>query len=333
MPSFISILSPLPELAIRRRWLILAIGTSAAVGLTTCTGIKQVEEVKFITTDLDNFWATYPAVLHDTARAADIMQHQYFTPGSPGLQEYYQNRYQSDPLPFARRITQHPRFYASAHRNMRAVAAQKPLVLAAFRRLQVLYPSVRFNHIYFLVGGFRGSTAQRQGLLIGVEYLVDGPEVDTSELSQVERRRCTPVTAIPAMVIHEMIHNTQQPADGTLLSYAIREGMGDFVAELVTGAPGTNARLQAYGHAHEQELWHAFRHEMHGKDAHNWLANPQQETQEKPCDLGYYLGYRICQAYYNKAANKKQAVAEMLTTKDFRSFLMQSGYGQQWQDH
>lgn len=211
----------------------------------------------------------------------------------------------------------HARFYATAHPNMQAVAAQKP--------------QVRFSPIYFLVGGFRGSTAQRTGLLIGVEYLVDGPGVDTSKLSLVERRRCAPVAVIPAMVTHEMIHNTQQPADGTLLSYAIREGMGDFVAELVVGVPGTNARLQAYDHAHEAQLWRAFRQEMNGKDASNWLANPQQETAEKPCDLGYYLGYRICQAYYNKAADKKQAVAAMLQTKDFQGFLKQSGYGQQWQ--
>jgi uncharacterized protein YjaZ len=179
------------------------------------------------------------------------------------------------------------------------------------------------------VGGFRGSTAQRQGLLIGVEYLLAGPELDTSELSLVERNRC--VTATAAMVTHELIHNIQQPADGTLLGYAMREGMGDFVAELVTGVPGTNARLQLYGQAHERELWQAFQQEMAGKDARNWLANPQQETAEKPCDLGYYVGYKICQAYYNKALDKRQAVADMLTTKDFKDFLAQSGYATQWQ--
>ena len=211
----------------------------------------------------------------------------------------------------------HARFYATARPNMQAVAAQNPQVLAAFRRLQELYPPVRFSPIYFLVGGFRGSTAQRMGLLIGVEYLVDGPGVDTSELSLVERRRCVPVAAIPAMVTHEMIHNTQQPADGTLLSYAIREGMGDLVAELVVGVPGTNARLQAYGQAHEAQLWRAFRQEMNGKDASNWLANPQQETVEKPCDLGYYIGYKICQAYYNKATDKKQAVAAYAANQGF----------------
>ncbi|WP_051718640.1 DUF2268 domain-containing putative Zn-dependent protease [Hymenobacter sp. IS2118] len=307
-----------------------AILSAGITGLGACTGIRRAEDVQLITTDLDNFWAAYPAVLSDTANAAAVFEQRYFAPGSPGLREYYENRYQSQPLRFARAVTQHPRFYSSARPTMLAIAAQKPQILAAFRRLQALYPPVRFNNIYFLVGGFRGSTAQREGLLIGVEYLVVGPDVDTSELTLVQRNRCAPVTAVPAMVTHEMIHNTQQPADGTLLSAAIREGMGDFVAELVTGIPGTNARLHPYGQAHERELWQTFRQQMHGRNTDNWLANPQQETAQKPCDLGYYVGYKICQAYYNKAVDKQQAVADMLTTKDFNGFLAQSAYGTQW---
>jgi hypothetical protein len=314
-----------------RYWLLLSLGASSLSGLTTCTGIHRVEDVHLVTTDLDNFWRAYKAALQDTAHAATIFQQHYFDRGSPGLQEYYQNRYHNRPERFAQAVMRHPRFYASARRTMQAVAAQKPPILAAFRRLQALYPPVRFNHIYFVVGGFRGSTAQRQGLLIGVENLVVDSEVDVSELTFVERNRCEPVTALPALVTHEMIHNTQQPADGTLLGYAIREGMGDFVAELVTGAPGTNARLQRYGQAHERELWQAFQQEMAGKDDRNWLANPQQETAEKPCDLGYYVGYKICQAYYNKATDKRQAVADMLTTKDFQDFLAQSSYATKWQ--
>ena len=312
-----------------RRYALLAILTSLA-GLTACQGIRRVEDVQLVTKDLDNFWAAYPAARQDTAQAATVLQQGYFDPASPGLAEYYQNRYHGRPLRFARAITQHPRFYGSARRAMPAIAAQQPRILAAFRRLQALYPPVRFNNIYFLMGGFRGSTAQRQGLLIGVETLLAGPETDTSELTLAERNRCVPASAIPALVTHEMIHNTQQPADGTLLSFAIREGMADFVAELVTGAPGTNARLHPYGQAHERELWRAFAQEMNGPDDHNWLANPQQETPEKPCDLGYYVGYKICQAYYEKAPDKRQAVADMLTTRDFKEFLAQSGYAAKW---
>lgn len=98
------------------------------------------------------------------------------------------------------------------------------------------------------------------------------------------------------------------------------------MAELVTGFVGDNARLHVYGNAHEQELWTAFRQKMTGTYTKNWLANSEQETPEKPSGLGYYVGYKICQAYYTQAPNKKQALAAMLTTKDFRAFLAQSSY-------
>jgi hypothetical protein len=300
----------------------------STVHCTSTRSRERVEAIPLVTTDVDRFWAAYPAALRDTAHAYRVFQEQYFDHGSPGLREYFTRKYKGDARLFARRVIQRPQYYASARQTMLSVADQKPHIVAALRRLQHLYPPVRFNPIYFLVGGFAGSTAQPVGLLIGADQDANGPNVDISELSLVQRNRCGPVTNMPALVTHEMIHNTQQPHDGTLLSGAIREGMADFVAELVTGQPGTNARLHVYGNAHERELWHAFAQEMWGNNPQNWLANSKQETPDKPCDLGYYVGYKICQAYYDKAADKKQAVAQMLTTRDFKAFLAQSGYEQ-----
>jgi uncharacterized protein YjaZ len=47
---------------------------------------------------------------------------------------------------------------------------------------------------------------------------------------------------------------------------------------------------------------------------------------EKPADLGYYVGYKICEAYYNQAKDKKQAVKDILTIQDYKQFLAKSGY-------
>jgi hypothetical protein len=287
--------------------------------------VERLETIPLVTTDVDRFWTAYSAALRDTAHADRIFQERYFDHGSPGLQKHFAHKYKGNARLFARHVLQRPRYYASAREAMRSAVDQKPQILAAFRQLQQLYPPVRFNPVYFLVGGFAGSTAQAAGLLVEVDG-VNGPGVDTSELSLVQRNRSGPVTLLPALVIHEMIHNTQQPMDGTLLSGVIREGMADFVAELVTGLPGTNTRLHIYGNAHERELWQAFRPVMFGSNPQHWLVNSKEETPEKPCDLGYYVGYKICQAYYNKAADKRQAVAAMLTTKDFKAFLAQSGY-------
>lgn len=81
------------KLAFRQGWLSAVLKASALVALTACISINRVEEVKFITTDFDNFWEAFTAVPPDTAQAAALFQQRYFAAGSPGLQEYYQNRY------------------------------------------------------------------------------------------------------------------------------------------------------------------------------------------------------------------------------------------------
>ncbi|TGE09813.1 gliding motility protein GldB-related protein [Hymenobacter fodinae] len=191
-----------------------------------------------------------------------------------------------------------------------------------------MYPAVRFQNVYFVVGGWvSGGTVSDAGLLIGADQVANGPGVNTSELSLVQRNRCSPVSVMPELMVHELVHRNQGAQDGTLLSYALSEGMADFVSELVTGVPGgANRRLHTYGNAHEKELWADFKKEMLGTNSDNWLANGSQETPEKPCDLGYYVGYKICQAYYNQATDKKQALTDILSIRDAKAFLAQSGY-------
>jgi hypothetical protein len=58
---------------------------------------------------------------------------------------------------------------------------------------------------------------------------------------------------------------------------------------------------------------------MSGKDISRWLYNGT-ESEDRPGDLGYYVGYKITEAYYNRAADKRQAVREILEIKDFDRF-------------
>ncbi|UYZ57852.1 DUF2268 domain-containing protein [Hymenobacter latericus] len=288
--------------------------------------VRRVQDIKLVTTDIDNFWPAYAKAKADTANAAAIFQREYFSKASIGLQDYYAYKIRNAQT-FARRVLARPQYYASIQATMNSIAAQKPQMLAAFQKFQDLYPAAYFQHIYFVVGGFSaGGTVSDAGLLIGADQTANGPGVDTSELNLLQRNRNGMVTEMPTLLLHELIHSNQGPQDGTLLSYTINEGMADFIAELVTGTLGNNARLHVYGNAHEKELWEAFKKEMGGRDASNWIANGRQETPEKPCDLGYYVGYKICQAYYNKAADKKKAVADILNIRDAKAFLAASGY-------
>lgn len=320
--AHIAIDSDLELLHADKQWPLLL---ARARQLEEKTIIRRPEDAKLVTTDIDHFWQAYAAVQRDTAHAAAIFRRAYFAKASAGLQDYAKLKIESD-QDFARTILGRPRYYNSIRKTTLGIAVQKPKIVGAFRRFQELYPAVRFQNVYFVVGGWAsGGTASDAGLLIGADQTANGPGVNTSELTLLERNRCEAVTEMPSLMVHELVHRNQGPQDGTLLSYTLSEGMADFVAELVTGRI-TNSRLHPYGNAHEKELWAAFQKEMLGKDSRNWIANGRQETPEKPCDLGYYVGYRIVQAYYNQAADKKQALADILSIRSAPDFLARSGY-------
>jgi len=54
--------------------------------------------------------------------------------------------------------------------------------------------------------------------------------------------------------------------------------------------------------------------------SYNWIGNATQETAERPADLGYWIGYMICKAYYDHAPDKKQALYDLLNIKNMKGF-------------
>jgi hypothetical protein len=67
---------------------------------------------------------------------------------------------------------------------------------------------------------------------------------------------------------------------------------------------------------------------MHGTDYSRWLYNGwnAKVLGDRPADLGYWMGYQISKAYYDSATDKRRAVREILSIRDFDRFVTQSGY-------
>lgn len=285
-------------------------------------------KVQLVTEDIPRFWHAYDLAARDTAHAVELFQREYFDPASPGLRDYFELKIKSVPK-FVANQRRKARYYRSIRARTLRIDSLKPQILAGFVKLKELYPAARFPNVYFVIGRWTsGGTASRRGLLIGTDMQCQAPGVDERELTLWERNNLGSFASLPSLVAHEHIHFLQKDClDRSLLRKAINEGMADFLAELATGH-NFNARLQAYGLAHEKELWAAFAQEMSSTNSSNWIANDNQETADKPADLGYFVGYRICQAYYKHLADKKQAVADMLTISDYPAFLAKSGYAE-----
>jgi uncharacterized protein YjaZ len=78
---------------------------------------------------------------------------------------------------------------------------------------------------------------------------------------------------------------------------------------------------------HESELWIQFKNELCNQNVGNWLYNGLT-VKNKPRDLGYYIGYKIVESFYNQAKNKKQAVVDIIEMDDPVRFLELSKYDQ-----
>ncbi|WP_218779745.1 gliding motility protein GldB-related protein [Hymenobacter crusticola] len=283
-------------------------------------------KAKLVTSDIDLFWKAYDATLKNPGLKEEIYQAQYFDKGSIGLQDYFLSKIRSTHL-FVKNLDSKRAFYPAIRANTEQVAAMKKQIRAGFITLKELYPPAWFPNVYFVIGRFNaGGTVSGNGMLVSADMEARTPDTPLKELTLWERNNLGSLEELPAIVAHEHIHIIQKKTKGrTLLQGAIHEGMADFLAELITGK-NPNARLMTYGNLHEKDLWADFAQEMAGTSWRNWIANGDQETDEKPADLGYFVGYKICQAYYDETADKKQAIHDMLNLEDYPAFLQKSRY-------
>ncbi|MEJ7677868.1 MAG: DUF2268 domain-containing putative Zn-dependent protease [Segetibacter sp.] len=160
----------------------------------------------------------------------------------------------------------------------------------------------------FIIGAYNsGGTFNEDGLFIGAEMQ-------------------TEINNIPYIVAHELIHFQQKnwPENPTLLQQSINEGSADFLGELISGVD-TNKTPNDYGNRDEQRLCKEFVSRMDSTDYKDWLYGVSGKD-DRPNDLGYWIGYKITERYFRNATDKKQAISETLDIKDYKKFLKESGY-------
>jgi hypothetical protein len=235
-------------------------------------------------------------------------------------------------------VQHRPRFFAAIRGNTLAIdtaRAVKDSIRAYYSRLVALYPEAVFPPVYFLIGQLSsGGTTSDAGQLIGAELHGSDASTPLVELGDFERRVIGRVDGLPGIVAHEVMHIQQAHARGgasavesqskpSLLAQSLDEGCASFLAAIVTRADP--ALASQYGLAHEHDLWVEFRRDMMGTDASNWLYQGER-SKDRPADLGYFIGARICGSYYMNATDKRQAVREIFAMPSPREFLARSGY-------
>ncbi len=284
-------------------------------------------KAKFITDDIKRFWKAYDKAYKDTAHFREIFKKEYFDKASDGMNDYMGAKVRSIDF-FISHIRACPAFYRSIRSNTLQMKLYKKEFYAGFKKMKEVYPSAKFPDVYFVIGALTsGGTVSNNGLLIGMNQNVKTDDVYIEELSPAQKTRINLIETLPSIIAHELIHFQQKEmaVDTITLGYVIIEGMADFLGELISGkVPSPD--LYKWAKGKEKVIWNRFKADMYFDRYNNWIANSDKVAADELPDQGYWIGYQICKAYYERAANKMDAIAEMLHIKDYRKFLEQSGW-------
>lgn len=290
------------------------------------------ELVKFVTSDIGNFWRAYDLATNQTdkAKRIAIYQAEYLDKGSAGLKDFLRLRIKSAEN-LVSTIDRMPKYYASIRRQTLQVQRMETQMRSAFKKFKAIYPEAVFPDVYFLIGvTSSGGTTGPSGLLIGTEMYGKTAKTPLEELSAWLKVVLSTVEQVPAIVAHESCHYNQRYNSALdqrhLLGKSLQEGACDTIGELISGR-NINEHLKVYGRTHAAEIWRDFEADMYKPDISKWIYNASN-AKDRPADLGYYMGYLITRAYYNQAKDKKQAVYDILNIQDARAFYEASGVRQ-----
>ena len=315
----------------------------AVVATLSCdspTGINPADfphnaaDAQFVVEDVRRFWAAYDAGGRDGNAA--VFQTRYLDSASAGLRNFIDTRTLTAQSLIDVVYVYRP-YYDALRPVSLAITTSDPVfaeVRANYARIQQLYPGAFFPPVTLLFGRFNtGGTTGSAGMLIGMEFYGVDANAPLGGLSAFARdNQFSLRTDFPPLVAHEHAHILQMAAGApgvtnkaTLLAKALSEGGADFVGELSAGR-ATYRRKYAVWQARELEFWTEFKRDMQGTDERRWLYNQGSATTEWPGDLGYFMGYRIAQAYYAKATDKPTALKDLIAQRNPTSILQGSGY-------
>jgi hypothetical protein len=265
--------------------------------------------------DVDRFYAIYDAA--DGHPSIDQLQHGYLDPGSEGLHTFAKVRNITG-VSIAATLAKMPAIYSDAKRCAAVLPQASERLRAAMRKLAELYPNTRFLPVTIAVGRGRPVAAggPTDGVMVGLEALCGVKYFDAN----VEDR-------FVHVIAHEYIHVLQSKSltddeHPTVLELSVVEGSAEFIGEMISGAVA-NPGVWAEAKGRETEIENAFVLDEDKTHLSNWLYNG---TLDKPGDLGYWVGYRIVKAYYQHAADKRQAIRDIVEMTDPKAFLAKSGW-------
>lgn len=281
------------------------------------TAENSPPRVQIVTSDVERFYALYD----DPALAADpdALAARYLADASPGLDEFMVMR-RITPERVAKALREKPQLFADARGCAATLGNVRGRLTAAADRLAALYPQAIFPPITIAISrGAPVAAANGKGLYVSLEALCAAKFFEADDEDRFVH-----------VIAHEYVH-AQQPLaqvendSETVLHASLVEGAAEFVAEQISGSVAYT-HLHRWAAGREEAVETAFLAEKDGKaNDSRWVYN-QLGSADWPGDLGYWAGYRVAKAYYQRSPDKQAAIKAIIEMKDPAAFLAESGW-------
>ena len=291
-------------------------------------------KVNLTISDVSNFWKAYDSTYSDSlSNAPSIFTHIYFDNSSSGLETFCKIKKVEVKAFCSTIFTKYPKFYESIRTRSEEIALNWSVKNPSeyLHVFDSIVPNSKYVDIYFIVGNLTGGgIPSPNGIIISLEIYSQTEDTNLSDFDSSFARIISSYNdpeLLDATIIHELVHINQsvQNPDNVLLNQSIIEGGAEFITYLVTGIK-INTLAHQYGNSHEKELWEDFQIEMNGNNYSNWFYNSKNYPKEKEPELGYFIGFKICESYYNNTNDKKSAIQGILNITDYNKFLLDSKY-------
>ena len=284
------------------------------------------------TEDITHFWQAFDSVqtTNDKEKQVFFVDKYYLSKASDGLKYTTKVTMNDGDKPYAAKdwaeaiVTNKEKFKRIRPFTLENLEKQKVILQAKFKYLKELYPEFSGIDVYFMIGmGVFGGKADGHNLIISAEMMAkDTPDWGIS------------------MVLHEFVHTLQTVRNDGLLQHCIMEGTADFVAEIVNQKSLTETYPGGYidfGNKNEKAVWNEFKKYIGSSELNNkffdWIygTKGREVNGVRMKDLGYFIGYTFCRAYYTNAKDKNKALREIIewdlsTPEKAKDFLLKSGY-------
>ncbi|MEZ4797886.1 MAG: hypothetical protein R2785_12050 [Flavobacteriaceae bacterium] len=292
---------------------------TAVLILASCQTEKKHYE-NIVTTDITHFWEAYDKITstQDSTLQYKYLDSLYLQRGTEGLNAIRQVRnYTSED--YIRVINSYPKFWTSIRENTIRIDQFSSELQDGIEKFREIYPELKPTKIYFTIGAFRtGGTTLDSLVLIGSELALTDKSTISTEFPEEERedRRTffdsNPIKNIVLLNIHEYVHTQQKPMVHNLLSLAIYEGVAEFVSVKAMGVPSAAPAIE-YGKKNKDRVREKFEQEMfYPNNRFKWLWDSGSANEFGVRDLAYYIGYQMCENYYEQTENKKEAIRKLI---------------------